>query len=223
MSRYAPTLHRATPNEDLLRDGDAGHGPSAAVATAPPATAPLAAPATAPPALPAPLLHPCAHCRAAFNDSRWLYVHARESHGDGYFAAGLAAGRPMYACLVEGCGGSLPTPSARAQHMVGQHGYPAGWTFEGGLPGGVAPRSPGVPLPPGAKPSHLGAAAAPQDDSDNEEDDDKSHDEDDDEEARAAAAAKEAARARIAAKEAVLSSRAKSVQNTINETIAKAR
>ena len=140
MSRYAPTLHRATPNEDLLRDGDAGHGPSAAVATAPPATAPLAAPATAPPALPAPLLHPCAHCRAAFNDSRWLYVHARESHGDGYFAAGLAAGRPMYACLVEGCGGSLPTPSARAQHMVGQHGYPAGWTFEGGLPGGATTR-----------------------------------------------------------------------------------
>ncbi|CAM9675348.1 unnamed protein product [Chrysoparadoxa australica] len=82
--------------------------------------------------------HRCATCGWVFCTERLLDLHLSEMH-DSYFAC-LAERKPMYQCLVEGCGKVYRDSNGRRQHMIKQHLYPRAFDFH--LPPGVRRKAP---------------------------------------------------------------------------------
>lgn len=71
--------------------------------------------------------HKCATCSRVLPTERLLEMHIAERH-DTFFRA-MAARRPMFECLVEGCGERFLTDSARKNHLVALHQYPRSFSF----------------------------------------------------------------------------------------------
>lgn len=100
----------------------------------------------------------CETCGAGFALERWLTQHVQEAH-DGYFAALVRRGTPMYSCVAVGC--QAPRFGVRAErdaHLSKVHGFPPG-----GLrmlrrkkirAGRGDPASGDPPAPPQLRPAH---------------------------------------------------------------------
>ena len=71
--------------------------------------------------------HKCATCSRVLPTERLLEMHIAERH-DTFFRA-MAARRPMFECLVEGCAERFLTDSARKNHLVALHQYPRSFSF----------------------------------------------------------------------------------------------
>ncbi|XP_037660325.1 zinc finger protein 511 isoform X3 [Choloepus didactylus] len=72
--------------------------------------------------------HACSFCKRAFPSAHLLDTHILEWH-DALFQI-LSERQDMYQCLVEGCTEKFKTSSARKDHMVRLHLYPADFWFD---------------------------------------------------------------------------------------------
>ncbi|XP_076982564.1 zinc finger protein 511 [Tamandua tetradactyla] len=93
--------------------------------------------------------HACSLCKRAFPSAHLLDTHVLEWH-DALFQI-LSERQDMYQCLVEGCTEKFRTSSARKDHMVRLHLYPADFRFDTPRTSrGRAPPGPRIPLTAGA-------------------------------------------------------------------------
>ena len=73
--------------------------------------------------------HSCATCGRVLPTERLLGIHVAEKH-DAYFRAMVRKGnRPVFECLVDGCGEVFLTDSVRRKHLVKRHCYPKAFNF----------------------------------------------------------------------------------------------
>lgn len=72
----------------------------------------------------------CIQCRRRLPTAHLLDLHIAEQH-DLYFAASVERGtKPMYACYIEECALRFHDPSARKDHCIGVHKFPANYRFD---------------------------------------------------------------------------------------------
>lgn len=72
----------------------------------------------------------CIQCRRRLPTAHLLDLHITEQH-DLYFAASVERGtKPMYACYIEECTLKFYDPSARKDHCIGVHKFPANYRFD---------------------------------------------------------------------------------------------
>uniref|UniRef100_A0A7S1TVB8 C2H2-type domain-containing protein n=1 Tax=Phaeomonas parva TaxID=124430 RepID=A0A7S1TVB8_9STRA len=82
----------------------------------------------------------CAACGRALATPALLEQHVLERH-DAYFAARVARGEKLFACVAPGCGRSFKSAHGRDSHMATVHRYPHDFAFHvlgGGGRGGKA-------------------------------------------------------------------------------------